>query len=303
MPLRINLVPTSDAISLEEYVESIDSQGYDFSSQADLIDSARFLQKLSNNRRFLLDKMFDDLKTIGDFQRINYYGPQVCMLHVDERYFVRANIWRPLSQVEKSIKGFQYDVCHDHNFDILTIGYFGPGYHSRCYTYERRNVVGVLGEAVDLRPDGLFTLHEGTIALYRAKQDVHKQLPPDSMSVSLNLIPKNNRIRDPQFQFEEDSGQITRYLQASGSELVVRLAGVLGDARFLEPLETIVKTNPSPQIQALAIVSQLQISDSCAVPKVHSRLVRDIIEKELRAYGACLRLHSIAEKVRTEASS
>ena len=104
MPLELTLPADPDAISLEEYIQAIDSGRYDFSSQADLIDSARFLRRLANNRTFLLDKMFAELKTIADFQRTNYYGPQVFMLHVAEKYFVRANVWRPLSQVEKGIK-------------------------------------------------------------------------------------------------------------------------------------------------------------------------------------------------------
>ena len=291
MPLEINLPPDSDTISLEEYVEFIDSAPYDFSSHADLIDSAKFLKKLSNNKNFLLDKMFDELKTLANFQRTNYYSPQVFMLHTAKKYFVRANVWRPLSQVEKSIKGFQYDICHDHNFDILTVGYFGPGYRSRSYMYEQRGVVGLLGEKVALIPGGIFTLSEGRIALYRAKQDVHIQLPPDDISVSLNLIPKNDRIRELQFQFDENSSRICRYLQASGSELVVRLAGILGDEKFLEPLADISQKNPSQQIRALAVVSQLQISNNYNIQEVRCPLVLDIIEKERQSYGTCLKIH------------
>jgi len=291
MPLELTLPADPDAISLEEYIQAIDSGRYDFSSQADLIDSARFLRRLANNRTFLLDKMFAELKTIADFQRTNYYGPQVFMLHVAEKYFVRANVWKPLSQVEKGIKGFQYDVCHDHNFDILTVGYFGPGYCARCYTYDPRDVCGLLGEKVALVPDGLFTLNEGRIALYRAKRDVHIQLPPDDISVSLNLIPKNEQLRHLQFQFDETSGRICRYLQASGSELVVRLAGVLGDKTCLELLAEISDKNPSPHIRALAVVSQLQISPKDCIPGDHSALVRDVVDKELRSYGTCLKAY------------
>jgi len=289
MPLEINLPADSESISLEEYVEAINSQNYDFSSHADLIDSAKFLKKLNNNRDFLLDKLFAELRSMGQFQKSNYYGPQVFILHVDEKYFVRANIWRPLSRVEKSIKGFQYDVCHDHNFDILTAGYFGPGYCSRAYTYDYRKITGLLGERVSLNAEGMFTLSEGRIALYRAKQDVHIQLPPEDISVSLNLIPKNEKLRELQFQFQEHSERICRYLQSSGSELIIRLAGALRNEKFLSSLVEISQNNPSPQVRALAIVAQCQISKQEA-PQIASPLIRDIVQKELRDYGACLKI-------------
>lgn len=292
MPLEIDLSDECASISFEKYIATIDSRRYDFEDYGDLIDSARFLKQLSNNRTFLLTKLFEELKTLVAFQRTNYYGPQVFILHATEKYFVRANIWRPLSEVEKSISGFRYDICHDHNFDILTVGHFGPGYRARCYTYDRRQVSGLLSERVAIATDGLFALHPGRVALYRAKHDVHIQLPPDDLSVSLNLIPNNRKLRDQQFQFDETSGRICRYLQASGSELVIRLAGVLGDESCLDVLTEIATGNPSPQLRALANVARLQIDNKADISADPSALVRDIIAKEMRSYGACLRLYN-----------
>src|ERR1700730_6276689 len=98
MPLEIELPPDTDSISLSEYLNCIDSEGYEFTEDADLIDSAKYLKKLANNKRFLLDIMFEELKSVAEFQGSNFYGPQVFMLHRTNKYFVRANVWKPISQ-------------------------------------------------------------------------------------------------------------------------------------------------------------------------------------------------------------
>jgi hypothetical protein len=295
MPLEIDLPPDTESISLSEFINCIDSAGYEFKENADLIDSAKYLKKLANNKHFLLDLMFEELRGVGEFQGSNFYGPQVFMLHRTDKYFVRANVWKPISQMEKAVPDFQYDICHDHNFDILTVGYLGPGYCSRTYTYDSSAVVGALGEKVDLVPGGLFTLHKGTVALYRAKKDVHIQLPPEELSISLNLIPKNDKTDELQLQFDEETGCIRRYLQSSGSETVVRFAGLLGQESWLELLGRIAATHPSPQMRALALVSQCRIAPelcSSIGPQANdgrAELIANIVRRELEDYGACLR--------------
>jgi hypothetical protein len=262
---------------------------------SDLIDCAKYLKELANNKTFLLDLLFAELTDAAEFQSANLYGPQVLILHRAEKYFVRANVWKPISEMEKAVPDFQYDVCHDHNFDILTVGYFGPGYRARTYTYDASTVVGALGEKVELIPGGIFTLDLGKVALYRAKKDVHIQLPPDELSISLNVIPRNSKTDELQWQFDEETGRICRYLQSSGSETVVRFSGILGDETWLEPLERIAASHPSPQMRALAIVSQCRImpelgsSISPPITDGRAELVADIMRRELADYGACLR--------------
>jgi len=290
MPLEIKLPADAREVSLQEYVEALHAEKYDFSSMDDVIDSAKWLKRLANNRIFLLDTLFAEVKSIADLQKANYYGPQVFILHTEPSYFLRAVIWRPLSALERTMSGFRYDILHDHNFDILTVGYTGPGYTTRNYTYDNSHVVGLLGEDTHMVREESFTLSEGTIALYRAKHDIHIQLPPAALSVSLNLIPRTASQNELQFQIDEDSGRIIRYIQSSGSELVVRLAGVLGEERYLEPLSAIAKDNLSRYLRALAIASQGQITGVTAPEALQDKplLIRDIVAKEWASYGTCM---------------
>jgi hypothetical protein len=295
VPISINIPDDSEAWSLEQYVDHLAHAKYDLASEADLVASAPYLHKLNNNKDFFCEQVFDELKSVADFQRHNIYGSQVFLLQRSEQYFLRANVWRPMSALERSMNGFQYDVCHDHNFHILTAGYFGPGYRSRAYTYDRTEVTGLLGEHVDLATDGIFELPAGKIALYRAKTDVHFQLPPESISVSLNLIPRSQHINDLQFQFDEETSRIVRYLQASGTELVVRMAGLIGDERFIELLQRIARTHPSTQVRVLALLAACQIEPEQTLPAIErtrqreTSLGRELFLRELDRYGYGLR--------------
>jgi hypothetical protein len=303
LPIAIDIAEDNEAWSLEQYVEHLAQAKYDLASEADLVASAPYLHKLNNNKDFFLEQVFSELKSVADFQRQNFYGSQVFLLHTSEKCFLRANVWRPISALERSINGFQYDVCHDHNFHILTAGYFGPGYRSRAYVYDRSKVTGLLGEQADLVSDGIFELPTGKIALYRAKKDVHFQLPPESISISLNLIPRSHHINDLQFQFDEETSRIARYLQASGTELVVRMAGLIGDVRFVELLQHIARTHPSTQVRVLASLAECQIMPEktfCTVERVkqsETGFGRELLLRELDHYGYGLRLYGDADQL------
>jgi len=103
----------------------------------------------------------------------------------------------------------------------------------------------MLGETVNLTSEGVFTLTEGKVALYRAKRDVHIQLPPERLSVSINLIPKGDARNQAQLQFDESSGRICRYLNFSGAEAAVRLCRSVGKPRVPGGLVRIATQHPS----------------------------------------------------------
>lgn len=252
----------TELISLNDFMGEIDDGSYDLSSQSDLKVISKSLKKLNNHKSFLLDFIWDDLKNVERFQSANRYGPNVVMLHDRPEFFLRANIWRPLTKIEKSLPNFEYDVCHDHNFDILTSGYFGPGYQSRTYTYDSGEIVGKVGEHVELGAPEIFTLSEGRVALYRRHEDVHIQLPPESLSISLNLIPRGEHFNNPQFQFDEINSSIKKYLNCRAIDIFVRMAGSLGDEAMIEPLLYIAKNTTHSHLKVFSLASIIRIDKS-----------------------------------------
>lgn len=297
MPLEIDLRHDDERLSLDEYVALLEAGRYDLANQDDLIASAPLLKKLNNNKDFIIDRAFAELKNCIQFQGINIYGPQVLLLHAASSYFIRANIWKPVTSVEEHIPGYRYDICHDHNFDILTAGYLGPGYRSRAYTYDSTACNGKLGEVVELKAEGIFTLTEGKVAMYRAKRDVHIQLPPERFSVSINLIPRANAQNELQYQIDESSRRICRYLDFSGAEVAIRFAGLLGSRECLDALSHISHEHPSAKIRALALVSQLKIATDRAdailaeMKATQTELVRHIVDSEMANFGACMTMY------------
>lgn len=294
MPQEIKLPFDDRSIELEEYVDIIESRKYDFSSHDDIIDSACYLQQLNNNKTLLAERISRELHDFQAFQKGNLYGPRVFIVLSHPKFYLRAVVWEPVSKLESSIKGYNYDIFHDHNFDILTAGYFGPGYTTITYTYDFDKIAGCLGEKIDMKERSTFALPEGKLLLYRAKKDIHIQLPPESLSISLNLIPKTDSVRLPQYQFDESSQRICRYLQNSGNELIVRMAGALGNPKMTGVLEDLFEKNSNVHIRALAASSLIQLSPErkeeiqLRVQKKKDILLSDIFQKETTKAGASL---------------
>ena len=294
MPTEVNLPHDEESISMEEYIYRLHEGRYDLSDPDELSASATLLKKLGNNKKFLLTFLVEQLRDILRFQSNNYYGPEVFILHSEPSFFLRANIWMPTQPIYAQIPGFRYDICHDHNFHILTIGYFGPGYASYSYTYDYSCETASINDCVRLSPRERFILSEGRIALYRAKRDVHVQLPPASVSVSLNLIPRGAVQHEPQFEIDEQTGRIIRYLDFSGADALIRLAGIVGDIELIEPLVRIAELHPSGKLRALALLAQMRISQGgideleAKIERSHTKLVRDIVKAEISRYGACM---------------
>lgn len=295
MPVDLQITEEQGCLSLESYVQAIEDGSYDLTNHDDLIASAPLLKRLANNRTFLVERMFEELRDQLTFQSGNMYAPQVLLLHTSKDFFVRANIWRPISTAEEAIPGYQYDVCHDHNFDILTVGYLGVGYSCRSYTYDRRGYEGRLGEIVDLTSEGVFSLTNGKVALYRAKEDVHIQLPPDRVSVSLNLIPRGPVQHEMQFQFDEGSGTICRYLNFTGLEAAVRVADIVGARECLDALRRIGRTHPNARVRALALAAEIHVDQGhrerimVEIEDRESEIVKHLLGLELADFGSTMR--------------
>jgi hypothetical protein len=294
MPIELEISADQGSLTLGQYIRAIEDSSYDLTCQDDLIASAPLLKRLANNKLFLIERLFDDLRSQLKPQAEGVVTPEVLWLHKSTRYAVRAVIWKPITAAEEAIPGYQYDVCHDHNFDFLTVGYMGPGYDSRSYTYDRTAYDGRLGEVIDLAPKGTFSLTNGKVALYRAKEDVHVQLPPDRLSVSLNLIPRGPVQNEMQFQFDESSGTICRYLDFTGLEAAVRVADVIGSQECLQALARIGKAHPSERTRALALAAQIRIDAdraeeiTFAVDASQTETVKYLVRMELAEHGSTM---------------
>lgn len=270
MPRVIALEDESVA-SLDEVRDSLCASGFRPDDEESLLHAARQLRRLGNDRDFLGDLLVADLAACAsdrpERRDDGGYGPQVVMLVPPSGadFFVRANIWPSRGEHMLRASGgasFVYGLPHDHNFDFLTLGYFGPGYWSDYYEYDHEAVAGWQGEAAGLRFAGRERLEPGRILHYRAQRDVHAQHPADALSVSLNILHASGAQGWlDQYAFDLEQGRIARILSHGSSEALLRIAVGLGSAEARDLAEHFGRHHPSDRMRlhawgALASVAE-----------------------------------------------
>jgi hypothetical protein len=258
MPRLIATDPAADPITLGDLVERLETEGFDPEDEDSVAAFGPALGRLGRNRRFLGDLVVEELKQrcAGQLAR-NHYSAQVILLHGGSSKFVlRANFWPSEDDSVVANSGtapFFYHVAHDHNFSFLTVGYFGPGYWSDYYDYDYAEVAGAVGEPAPLRFVERSALSPGKVLLYRKHRDVHCQLPPDSLSVSLNVlaVSRTNDFRD-QYLFDLERREVAGFANPSALEGLVALAARIGGGNGVDLVESFSRSHPSERIRFAA---------------------------------------------------
>lgn len=271
MPLTIDN-PSNTACTLPECIEALAELGFDADDPASTDAAADWLRRLANNRGFLGDLLVERLTGRGGDALASGYGPQAIMLsrpraNRPDAAMLRAAIWPAPSDHVFQTSGaasFVYGAPHDHNFDFLTVGYCGPGYASDYYEYDYKAVAGYPEEDAGLRFVERSTLTPGKLMLYRRHVDVHSQLPPESLSVSLNVM----RV-DPaqgwfdQYGFDLERGTVARWLNANASEAFLRVAVASGAESATDYAAWVGGRHPSDRLRLASFAAR---ADQCASP-------------------------------------
>lgn len=265
MPQLIDL-PAGPEYDLAEVVARLDERGVDLADEASLAQCADLLAGLSRNRDFLAERVIAELKaSYVDQLAASRYSAQIFLLHRSRRgFFLRANLWPAATDAACVASGpaaFAYGLPHDHNFHFLTVGHRGPGYISDYYEYDAEAVDGRLGEPLNLRFVERSRLEEGKMMLYRAHRDIHSQLPPESLSVSLNIMDEGEHIpwRD-QYIVDLEHGTIARRPTLTPGEMLLRCAVHLTD-NGRDVAEQFAKVHPVPRVRANAIAALAAVAD------------------------------------------
>lgn len=248
-----------DAIELDDLTDALDTSDFDVRDEDSFASLGPLLAQLGRNRHFLADMAIDELKGRCERQSAaNAYGAQVFLLRPPNgRYLLRANFWPARDDAVTRASGtapFFYDVPHDHNFSFLTVGYLGPGYWSDYYEYDGNAVVGTPGEPAGLVFRERTRLEVDKLMLYRARRDVHAQLPPDSFSVSLNIL-GYDRAQPwwEQFRFDTARGTIAQGLTTTPSEALVALAAQFGGGNGIDLAHHLAHHHPSARMRFTAL--------------------------------------------------
>lgn len=291
-------MPAGAALDLDEVTARLEESGVDLADEANIALCTGLLAGLARNRDFLADRVMAALKaSYADQLQINRYSAQVFLLHRSARgFYLRANLWPAARDAAYAASGpaaFAYDLPHDHNFNFLTTGYSGPGYVSDYYDYDPEAVDGRLGEPLKLRFVERSQLGEGRMMLYRAHRDIHSQLPPESLSVSLNIMDEGEHIpwRD-QYIVDLEHGTIARRPTLTPGEMLLRCAVHLtGNGR--DVAEHFAGAHPVPRVRANAIAALAAVAEGADRAAAFERGMRDA---DARVRDDCARWLTLCEK-------
>lgn len=246
----------------------------DTSSHDDMLATTEILKRLSNNKTFVADLALKDLKTRGDMDHTDAsYGPQTIMLHYDRRqnFYLRANFWpaEPDHIFRASGAGaFFYYSPHDHSFNFMTVGYFGPGYESNYYEYDYGAAHGYPGEQVPLRFVENSALSAGKVMLYRAFHDVHDQRPAREMSMSINIMESTLRgaFMD-QYDFDIEKGQVSAMINRISAASLLPVVAQACDGDGHDFLHETVRSHFSGRVRCIALSSLASVAPTPAASR------------------------------------
>jgi hypothetical protein len=283
--------PAAPEIDLAEITARLDESGVDLTRDESLAQCAHLLAGLARNRLFLADRVIAELKAgYRDQLAESRYSAQVFLLHRSRRgWFLRANLWPAATDAVTAASGaaaFAYGLPHDHNFHFLTTGYWGPGYVSDYYDYDPEAVDGRLGEPMNLKFVERSALGEGKMMLYRAHRDIHSQLPPEQLSVSLNIMDEGEHVpwRD-QYIVDLEHGTIARRPTFTPAEMLLRCAVHLTE-EGKDIAEHFAKAHPVPRLRANAIAALAAVEDGAGRAAV---LERGMWDSDARVRDDCRR--------------
>jgi hypothetical protein len=245
-------------LDLETYVELV-ARGYDLRDADAVIASAPLLRRLALDRTFMLRYVNEHLRDVMKAERGNPYSVQSFVLAVHEKFVVRANVWvkpRDYGAGEDwESRAFVYGAAHNHNFDFLTVGYYGAGYWTDVYELEGEPH-GYPGESVRLRFLENTSLPQGKVMYFRKFKDVHVQLPPkDDLAISLNLMVTDvDAFRKEQYEFDIARSRVVGAVNrvAVAHRNMFEIAALIGDASSQVIVADIAERHPNPRTRAHA---------------------------------------------------
>jgi hypothetical protein len=259
---------TSSVIGIGEFLDYVRRE-VDLKDPDSVAAAAPMLRALANDRELIVRQLNKQIR--NQFTSDAVASAQVIFLGKGPDFYVRANVWPSLADIASGRvyqDQFSYHLAHDHNYGFMTIGYSGPGYITEIYEYDYHRLEGYVGEPVDIRFLERVHFATGTVMLYRASRDLHIQLPPDDLSITLNLMiaTPEVRLRD-QYFFDLKTGRLMEYpVELDGSRRVslLRMAATNGNEDTRQLLDDLARMHPCRRTRLTAFESLARLDPANA---------------------------------------
>jgi hypothetical protein len=285
----------SSVVTLEEFIDHVHTN-VDLRDMDSVAAAAPMFRGLANDRELVVRQLNRQVKE--HFRSEVIPSVQALFLGDGRDFYVRANIW-PSSADLASGRVYQdqftYNMLHDHNYNFMTVSYHGPGYVTEIYEYDHDRVEGYVGEKVDLRFVERVHFTKGMLMLYHASVDVHTQLPPDDLAITLNFMISTPevRLRD-QYFFDTAEGTILEHpgeLDTSRRISMVKMAGHVGNGETRQMLDDLAQQHPCRRTRLAASGALVRLEPGEAL-RVWERacadrepLVKNAAKKKLEELG------------------
>ena len=283
----------SRLVTLDEFIDYVHAN-VDLKDMDSIAAAAPMLRGLANERELVVRQLNRQVKE--NFRGQVVPNTQTLFLGDGRGFYVRANIWpsnADLASGRVYQDQFTYNIAHDHNYNFMTVSYYGPGYITEIYQYDFDRIEGYAGEKVDLRFAERVHFTQGMVMLYRASVDVHTQYPPDDLGITLNFMvaTPDVQLRD-QYFFDLDQGTILDLpgeSDASRRISFLKLAGHVGDGNTQQLLDDLSQQHPCRRTRLAACDSLSRLSPADAI-RVWERACRD--KESLVVHAARRRLQA-----------
>jgi hypothetical protein len=252
MVQNFNITPT-DPLALSDFfaaAEAVDAPEF---SAAHIEQCATLLARLSAS-----DLLWTHLASHGSPEEwlSSFAGPQSITLGSSKNFALRANIWLPVKASnfeahERELYAY-HQLAHSHNFRFLTVGHFGPGYESDCFEIDTTKVEGRPGERVELFNFRREQLTPGRVMYFHPYSDVHIQREPEELSISINLLFRNEpRLRDQLFVDVDSSTIMAAPFDTLSNRRagVMRIASLFGNPDTIKLLESVKASHEHPGLR------------------------------------------------------
>ena len=145
---------------------------------------------------------------------------------------------------------------------------------------------GRLDEPLNLQFVERSQLREGKMMLYRAHRDIHSQLPPEALSISLNIMDEGDHVpwRD-QYIVDLESGTIAKRPTLTQAEMLLRCAVHLTD-EACDIADHFARAHPGPRVRATAIAALAAVQRGT---ERMTALERGLVDRDARVRDDCAR--------------
>lgn len=245
--MAFSLHPTVQGTSSLDDLVSYCRRHVRYGDHDSILSASEMLAALANDRDLLVRTLNKTLLRHDDFFNDNMgVSSQSIILHSDAVFKIRANVWKkPVARAGSMTHDsnlYSYGYAHNHNFELLTVGYLGSGYWTEIHQCKPGRIQGYIGEPVELEYLEKTSLPRGKVMLFRACEDVHTQLSCEELSISLNLlvIPPYEALAD-QYSFDVAGSRISGIITTpnAGCMSLLTFAALLGATDAYEAIEQI----------------------------------------------------------------